>query len=56
MRVLTCFADADTTVVVCLAGNKDRYESRTGGDWYGDYVPVADPYRSKRERDDDYHR
>jgi hypothetical protein len=45
------FADADTTVVVCLGGNKDRYESSAGGDWYDDYVPVADlivdHYRSK---------
>jgi hypothetical protein len=42
MRVLTCFADADTTVVVCLGGNKDGYEARTGRDWYDDHVPVAD--------------
>ena len=53
MRVLTCFADADTTVVVCLGGNEDRYENRTGRDWYKDYVPVADlivdHYRSKGE-------
>jgi hypothetical protein len=51
MRVLTCFADADTTVVVCLGGNKDRYEARSGHDWYADHVPVADlivdHYRSK---------
>ena len=53
MRVLTCFADGDTTVVVCLGGNKDRYEGRSGRDWYADYVPVADlivdHYRSKGE-------
>ncbi len=42
MRVLTCFADADTTVVGCLGGNKDRYEGRTGRDWYEDCVHVAD--------------
>jgi hypothetical protein len=53
MRVLTCFADADTTVILCLGGNKDRYETRTGRDWYDDHVPVADlivdNYRSKGE-------
>jgi hypothetical protein len=52
-RVLTCFADSDTTVVVCLGGNKDRYQTRTGRDWYDDHVPVADRivdhYRSKGE-------
>jgi hypothetical protein len=42
IRVLTCFADADTTVVICLGGNKDGYEARTGRDWYDDAVPVAD--------------
>lgn len=53
MRVLTCFADADTTVVFCLGGNKDRYEIRTGRDRYDDHVPIADlivdHYRSKGE-------
>ena len=51
MRVLSCFADADTTIVVRVGGNKDRYEARTGRDWYADYVSVADlivdHYRSK---------
>ena len=38
-------------MVVCLGGNKDRYEARTGRDWYADHVPVGDlivdHYRSK---------
>ena len=42
MRVLTCFVDGDTRVVVCVGGNKHAWEERTGRDWYDDYVPVAD--------------
>jgi len=42
MRVLVCFVDEDQTLLICIAGNKDGYEERTGRDWYDDYVPVAD--------------
>ena len=42
MRVLVCFADQDSMLVVCLGGNKAGYEARTGRDWYDDHVPVAD--------------
>ena len=42
MRVLVCFVDEDRTLLVCVGGNKDRYEVRTGRDWYDDYVPAAD--------------
>jgi hypothetical protein len=47
MRVLTCFADSDTTGVVCLGGNKDRYQARTGRDWYDD--PVRGPDTGLRQ-------
>lgn len=42
LRVLMCFVDDDRTLLVCVAGNKDRYQERVGRDWYDDYVPVAD--------------
>lgn len=42
MRVLVCFVDDDRTLLVCVAGNKDRYQERVGHDWYDDYVPAAD--------------
>ncbi|MGC8512351.1 MAG: hypothetical protein ACP5P1_04830 [Acidimicrobiales bacterium] len=41
MRVLVCFVDEDQTLLVCIAGNKEGYEERTGRDWYDYYVPVA---------------
>jgi hypothetical protein len=42
VRVLTCFVDDDRTLLVCVGGDKEGYEARTGRDWYDDYVPVAD--------------
>ncbi|MHB2029744.1 MAG: hypothetical protein ACYCPT_13150 [Acidimicrobiales bacterium] len=42
IRVLTCFVDGDTAVLVCLGGDKHGYKERTGRDWYDDYVPLAD--------------
>ena len=42
MRVLVCFVDEDRTLLVCIGGNKDRYQERVGRDWYDDYVPAAD--------------
>ena len=42
MRVLTCFIDGDRGVLVCVGGNKEGWQERTGHDWYDDYVPVAD--------------
>ena len=42
MRVLVCFVDEDQTLLVCVGGNKDRYQERVGRDWYDDYVPAAD--------------
>jgi len=42
MRVLTCFIDGDQGVLVCVGGNKEGWQERTGHDWYDDYVPVAD--------------
>lgn len=42
MRVLVGFVDEDRALLVCIGGNKDRYEERTGMDWYDDYVPAAD--------------
>ena len=42
MRVLVCFVDEDQTLLVCIGGNKDRYQERVGRDWYDDYVPAAD--------------
>jgi hypothetical protein len=42
MRVLVCFVDEDRTLLVCVGGNKDRYQERVGRDWYDDYVPAAD--------------
>lgn len=42
MRVLTCFVDEDSKVLVCLGGNKHRWEQGHEGDWYETYVPVAD--------------
>ena len=41
-RVLTCFVDGDQGVLVCVGGNKEGWEERTGHDWYDDYVLVAD--------------
>ncbi len=31
MRVLTCFVDEDTKVLVCLGGNKHGWEQEHGG-------------------------
>lgn len=42
IRVLTCFVDQDRALLVCIAGDKEGYATRTGHDWYEDYVPVAD--------------
>ncbi|MDQ6783622.1 MAG: hypothetical protein M3063_09310 [Actinomycetota bacterium] len=42
VRVLVCFVDDDQTLLICVGGNKDRYQDRVGHDWYDDYVPVAD--------------
>jgi hypothetical protein len=42
MRVLTCFVDEDSKVLVCFGGNKHRWEQGHEGDWYETYVPVAD--------------
>ena len=42
MRVLTCFIDRDQGVLVCVGGNKEGWQERTGHDWYDDYVLVAD--------------
>lgn len=42
MRALTCFADVDTIVILCLSGNKDRTRPAPAGTWYDEYVPVAD--------------
>ena len=42
MRVLTCFVDGDQGVLVCVGGNKEGWQERTGHDWYDDFVPVAD--------------
>jgi len=42
MRVLVCFVDEDQTLLICIGGNKDRYQERVGRDWYDDYVPAAD--------------
>lgn len=42
MRVLACFVDEDTKVLVCLGGNKHGWEQEHGGDWYVQYVPAAD--------------
>ncbi len=41
-RVLTCFVDDDSKVLVCLGGNKHRWEQEHQGGWYETYVPVAD--------------
>lgn len=42
MRVLTCFVGEDSTVLVCLGGNKHRWEQEHKRGWYETYVPVAD--------------
>ena len=42
MRVLACFVRQDSTVLVCLGGNKHGWEREHKGDWYERYVPVAD--------------
>ncbi len=51
MRVPTCVADADPDVGLCLSGDEDRCEMRSGpaGDWYDDHVPGADLHRSQGE-------
>lgn len=42
IRGLTCFVEDDRTLLVCVGGDKEGYQARTGRDWYQDYVPVAD--------------
>ncbi|MHB8263658.1 MAG: hypothetical protein ACYDGY_07910 [Acidimicrobiales bacterium] len=42
VRVLVCFVDNDQVLVVCVGGDKHRYEEAAGSGWYDDYVPVAD--------------
>jgi len=42
MRVLTCFVDGDSRLLVCLGGNKHLWEQSHEGDWYEEYVPAAD--------------
>jgi hypothetical protein len=54
MRVLTCFVDEDSKLLVCLGGNKHRWEQIQEGDWYETYVPAADliieKYRGRGEK------
>jgi hypothetical protein len=42
MRVLTCFVDGDSKILVCVGGNKYLWEKEHKRDWYEAYVPVAD--------------
>jgi hypothetical protein len=42
VRVLTCFVEDDRILLVCVGGDKEGYQPRTGRDWYEDYVPAAD--------------
>lgn len=42
MRVLVCFVDGDQTLLICIGGNKHRYQEQVGRDWYEDYIPIAD--------------
>jgi hypothetical protein len=42
MRVLTCFVEDDSKVLVCLGGNKHCWEREHEKDWYESYVPAAD--------------
>jgi len=51
MRVLTCFVDEDSKVLVCFGGNKHRWEQGHEGDWYETYVPVADVIVSNTEEE-----
>jgi hypothetical protein len=42
MRVLVCFVDEDQTLLICIGGNKDRYQGRVRRDCYDDDMPAAD--------------
>lgn len=42
LRVLTCFVDEDRRILICLGGDKHRWEQRNRTDWYEEYVPAAD--------------
>jgi len=42
MRVLTCFVDNDSRILVCLGGNKHGWEEENTTDWYEAFVPIAD--------------
>lgn len=42
MWVLVCFVDDDTSLLVCVDGDKEHYQQRVGRDFYNDYVAVAD--------------
>jgi hypothetical protein len=42
LRVLTCFVRKDTTLIVCVAGDKAAWARATTRDWYQAHVPIAD--------------
>jgi hypothetical protein len=41
-RVLSCLVDGDEVLLVCVGGDKEGHQARTGRDGYDDYVPAAD--------------
>jgi hypothetical protein len=42
LRVLTVFAENDSVLVVCFAGDKARWARDQQTDWYETAVPIAD--------------
>lgn len=42
LRVLTCFVDNDSTLLVCIAGDKAEWSRNRSTNWYDAHVPIAD--------------
>ncbi len=41
-RVLTCFVEDDKSMLICIGGDKHKFENDEKRSWYSEYVPVAD--------------